>query len=284
MVHNYGVVVAAHTDPIEKKPLYHFYPGRSILSIGSFGCNLSCRFCQNAEISQQEVPGEYISPQKLVQSASATAGNLGVAFTYNEPGIWYEYILDSAPLLRKLGLKVVMVTNGYLSAEPWRNLCGCIDAMNIDLKGFSEKFYADVCGGKLAPVLHNIQTAYAAGVHVELTNLVVPGLNDEPKLFEEMISWIASISPEIPLHLSRYFPRHKEIGPPTPPELLEELRNQAVRHLKNVFVGNIALPDGNNSVCPDCGMVWIERHGYSVRIKSPGKSCSCGRRKGIPGI
>lgn len=281
---NFGVIVAAHSDPIEKKPLYHFYPGRSILSIGTYGCNLNCRFCQNCEISQQEVPGELVFPQKLVQSASAVAGNLGVAFTYNEPGIWYEFIVDTAPRLRKLGLKVVMVTNGYLSPEPWKELCAVTDAMNIDIKGFSEEFYQDICHGHLEPVLNNLRTAVAAGVHVEATNLVVPGLNDKPEMFEKMVDWLAELNPEIPLHLSRYFPRYKESAPPTPPETLEDFRVRAKKKLKHVFVGNLASEEGNHSACPDCGRVWVERHGFSVKIKSPGKTCSCGRKKGIIGL
>ncbi|MBF0499083.1 MAG: AmmeMemoRadiSam system radical SAM enzyme [Candidatus Riflebacteria bacterium] len=284
VVHNYGVIVSAHMDPIEKKPLYHFYPGRSILSVGSYGCNLSCRFCQNCEISQHEVNGEFIPPQKLAQSASTIPENLGVAFTYNEPGISYEYILESAPLIHNLGLKVVLVTNGYLSDAPWRNLCGCTDAMNIDLKGFTDEFYANICGGKLAPVLKNIQSAHEAGVHLELTNLIVPELNDDPGYFEEMITWIASLSTEIPLHLSRYFPHYKENAPPTSPELLEDFRVRAARKLKNVFIGNVSPTEANNSCCPDCGQIWVERHGYSVHIKSPGTTCTCGRRKSVHGI
>lgn len=281
---NYGVVVAAHSDPIEKKPLYHFYPGRSILSVGTYGCNLTCRFCQNCEISQQEVPGEQVTPQKMMQSASAVAGNLGVAFTYNEPGIWYEFVMEVAPRIRKMGLKTVLVTNGYLSAEPWKELCAVSDAMNIDIKGFTEEFYRDVCHGQLAPVLQNLRTALEAGVHVEVTHLVVPGLNDKPEMFEAMVEWLAQINPEIPLHITRYFPRFKESAPPTPPETLDAFRVLARKKLKHVFVGNVATLEGNDSICPECGRVWIERHGYSTQIKSPGKTCSCGLKKGIIGL
>ena len=281
---NYGVVVAAHNDPIEKKPLYHFYPGRSILSIGTYGCNLSCRFCQNSEISQQEVPGEMVSPQDLTSSATAVAGNLGVAFTYNEPGIWYEFILDTAPRLRKHGLKVVLVTNGYLSPAPWKELCAVTDAMNIDIKAFTEDFYRDICHGHLDPILENVRSAHQAGVHVEVTNLVIPGLNDNPESFEKMVDWLAALDRTMPLHLSRYFPRYQETAPPTPPETLEDFRARALKKLDYVFVGNVSSPEGHHSICPDCGQAWIERHGYSVRIKSPGKTCSCGRKKGIIGL
>lgn len=276
ILHTYGQVTSAHVDPIEKKPLYHFYPARPIFSIGSYGCNLACRFCQNHEISQQVCPTEAVSPEKLVSLAAEVPDNIGVAFTYNEPGIWYEYIMDSAPLLHGKGMKTVMVTNGYLEPEPWRSLCGVIDAMNIDLKGFTKEFYRDITRGSLDPVLENIATAVRACVHVELTNLVVTGLNDEPSAFEKMIDWIAALSPDLPLHLSRYFPRFHETAPPTPAGTLEEFARRAAAKLKYVYIGNLAADHGQDTLCPACGRSIIRRTGYRVEIVQQGAVCVCG--------
>lgn len=276
VLHTYGQVTSGHVDPVEKKPLYHFFPGRPIFSIGSYGCNLSCRFCQNHEISQEICPTEYIGPERLVELAAEIPGNIGVAYTYNEPGIWYEYIVDSAPLLHRKGLKTVMVTNGYLEADPWRSLCGVTDAMNIDLKGFTNEFYRDITKASLGPVLENITAAVRAGVHVELTNLVVPGLNDDPATFDKMVDWIAALSPEIPLHLSRYFPRFHETAPPTSAETLEDFARRAASRLKYVYVGNIDLGHHQDTLCPACGRTVIRRAGYRIEIVQPGSACSCG--------
>lgn len=274
---SYGVVVAAGHDPIEKKPLYHFCPGRSIFSVGSFGCNLFCRFCQNSEISQKEVPGRSVSPDELAILALSRADNIGVAFTYNEPGISFEYIVDSAPKLKESGLKTVLVTNGYFEPDPWKELCGVTDAMNIDLKGFTEEFYHDSCGGQLSTVLDNINTAYEAGVHLELTNLVIPGLNDDAGTFERMIQWISVISPAVPLHISRYFPRHLETRPSTSSETLMRLYEVARKRLDFVYLGNIDTEAGSDTVCPGCGKVLVRRRGYEAELVVSGSACDCGR-------
>ena len=281
---NYAVVASAHHDPIEKKPLYHFYPGRTILSVGTYGCNLSCRFCQNCDLSQNISPGEVIPPEELVQTAIASSTNIGVAFTYNEPGIWFEYIRDSAPLLRDRHQKVVLVTNGYLEPEPWKQLCQVSDAMNIDLKAFGEDFYRDVCGGKLQPVLENIKTAVAMGVHVELTHLVVPGRNDRPEEFEKLVRWVSELDDSLPFHLSRYFPRFHETAPPTEPKLLEDFRRRAARQLRFVYLGNILSSEGSDTRCPNCGKTWVVRQSYLVKVRHPGPVCSCGGQKRIPGL
>ncbi len=275
-LYNYPIAVAAHLDPIEKKPLYHFFPGSAILSVGTFGCNLSCRFCQNCEISQQEVPGDEVPPARLAEMAARAPDNIGVAFTYTEPGIWFEYIKDTAPLLRQAGQQVVLVTNGYLEDAPWRELCGLTDAMNIDLKSFREAFYRDLCGGQLAPVLRNIETAVRAGVHVELTTLVVTGRNDDPAEFEEMVRWVAALSPEIPHHISRFFPRFRETAPPTPTATLVTFAEIARRHLRYVYVGNADLDQGQDTLCPTCRATVIERHGYRIRSHLAGNRCPCG--------
>ena len=284
---NYGKVVASHVDPIEKKPLYHFYPGRQILSIGTFGCNLSCQFCQNFQLSQRENPSQQVSPEQLAEWGSGDPDNLGVAFTYNEPGIWFEYIVDAAPLLQEKGLKVVLVTNGYLEPDPWKRLCGLVDAMNIDLKSFQNSFYERLCHGKLAPVLKNIQTAVEAGVHVEVTNLVVTQQNDNPAEFSEMISWLAELSSglsALPLHLSRYFPQFRETAPATSPETLNAFFCQAKKILPYVFLGNISSEAGQHSICPDCGRLWVERSGYQTRVAWPKAVCSCGKNIPVIGI
>ncbi len=279
---NYGVVAAANSDPIEKKPLYHFYPGSHILSVGTYGCNLHCRFCQNCDLSQEIQPGEQVPPERLAAVAASHRGNIGVAFTYNEPGIWYEYIIDTAPLLRARGFHPVLVTNGYLEPEPWERLCLVSDAMNIDIKAFTEEFYRDICHGKLAPVLANIAMAVAKGVHVELTHLVVTGLNDNPEPFTRLVDWVATLDERIPLHLSRYFPRFHETAPPTDPAVLEEFRRIAARRLRYVYLGNVGSDEGNDTRCPNCGKVWIHRDGYDVSIRHDGATCVCGLEKNIP--
>ncbi len=273
----YGVVVAAHLDPIEKKPLYHFRPGKAIFSVGSFGCNLSCAFCQNHDISQQVVRGKSVSPEELADLATEIPGNIGVAFTYNEPGIWYEYVLDSAPFLKAKGQAIVLVTNGYLEEEPFRELCRNSDAMNIDLKGFTDDFYRKNCGGSIEPVKRNIRIAKEMGVHVELTNLVVTGLNDRISEFEALVDWVAGVSPMMPLHISRYFPQYRTNSPATDPDLLLEFYGVAARKLRFVFLGNLGGAEGRDTLCPECGTVLIRRKGYSTETRFSGGSCACGR-------
>lgn len=278
ILYNYALVVAAHLDPIEKKPLYHFCPGTQILSIGTYGCNLSCKFCQNCEISQQIVDGTYIDPEKLLEIAIRTPGSVGVAFTYNEPGIWFEYVIDCAKKLKDVEQKVVLVTNGYLEEDPWRDLCKVTDAMNIDLKSFSNQFYKTICGGSLEPVLKNIEIAVSNNVHVEITNLVVTGKNDSIEEFQLLVEWISGISKDIPLHISRYFPRYKETAPPTSINTLLDFANMARKKLNFVYVGNIEATEENKTKCQNCGAVAIERFGYITKILSKTlPSCSnCG--------
>ncbi|HOP12035.1 MAG TPA: AmmeMemoRadiSam system radical SAM enzyme [Oscillospiraceae bacterium] len=238
---NYGRLTSLSLDPIEKKPLYRFYPGSMILSAGSYGCNLACPFCQNCEISMADRNADtvYFSPEMLVERAKRAVpeGNIGLAFTYNEPLIWYEYVRDCAKLLRENGLKTVLVTNGMICLEPLLELLPLIDAMNIDLKGFSQKFY-DLVKGDFETVKQTIALS-AQQCHVEVTTLVIPGLNDDPKEIEDEAKWLASVNPEIPLHLSRFFPRYKmNDHRSTPIETIYDLRNIAAKYLKYVFFGN----------------------------------------------
>jgi pyruvate formate lyase activating enzyme len=239
---NYGRITSLALDPIEKKPLKRFYPGSKILSVGSYGCNLACPFCQNFEISQADkrIPSTYISPEQLVNTALkyVKEGNIGLAFTYNEPTVSYEYVLDSAKLAKKFGLKTVMVSNGTICQEPLEKLLPYIDAWNIDLKGFTENFYK-MCHGDLKTVQEAIKIASSSS-HVEVTTLVIPGLNDSEQEMEELSSFLASISNEIPLHITRFFPRYKMLDRPiTPEETIYKLCSVAEKHLKYVYPGNI---------------------------------------------
>ena len=239
---NYGQVSSLALDPIEKKPLNRFYPGSKILSVGSFGCNLRCPFCQNYEISmtKPEVSEDtYLSPQELADIAvkCREKGNIGVAFTYNEPLVGWEYVLDTAKLVKGAGMKNVLVTNGTASPEVLEKLLPYIDAMNIDLKGFREEYYRKL-GGSLLAVKEFIVRA-AKECHVELTTLIVPGENDSVEEMEEEVRWIASVDEEIPLHVSRFFPRyHMEASTATSVKKVYQLADVAGKMLKYVYTGN----------------------------------------------
>ncbi|MFV0635256.1 AmmeMemoRadiSam system radical SAM enzyme [Mitsuokella sp. WILCCON 0060] len=246
---NYGKLTSAALDPIEKKPLYHFHPGSFILSVGSFGCNLRCPFCQNYTISQagadgfegERLPTEQVTPKEIAAAAQRleeTSGNIGVAFTYNEPLVGYEFVYDTAKLLKEKNLAVVLVTNGQIEKEPWGKLLPYVDAVNIDLKGFTQDFYSWL-GGSLETTKAAISMAAANHVHVEVTTLVIPGKNDSPAEMAAEAEWLAGISPEIPLHLSRYFPRYHVKIPMTPYPTLKNLAAIAGRHLRFVHLGNV---------------------------------------------
>ncbi|WP_270380990.1 AmmeMemoRadiSam system radical SAM enzyme [Mitsuokella multacida] len=246
---NYGLLTSAALDPIEKKPLYHFHPGSHILSLGSFGCNLRCPFCQNYTISQagfdgfagQRLPLDRVTPKEIVAAAQRleeTSGNIGVAFTYNEPLVGYEFVYDTARLLKEVGLATVLVTNGQIEKDSWLHLLPYIDAVNIDLKGFTQSFY-DWIGGDLKTTKAAIEMAAEDGVHVEVTTLVIPGKNDSAAEMAAEAEWLANISAELPLHLSRYFPRYQVDIPMTPVETLQNLRHVAEARLRFVHFGNI---------------------------------------------
>ena len=238
---NYGRLTALALDPIEKKPLCRFHPGSRILSVGSFGCNLHCPFCQNAAISDagEEIPSRYCPPDRLVEEAVRlrSRGNIGIAYTYNEPLVGYEYVRDCAVLAHRTGLCNVLVTNGTAEQGPWRALLPLIDAANIDLKGFTERWYRQL-GGELAGVKRNIETA-AAQCHLEVTVLVVPGENDSEEEMRALSGWLSSIRPDIPLHVSRFFPRHRmQDRPPTPVQTVYRLAEVARERLQYVYTGN----------------------------------------------
>ena len=239
---NYARVTAIALDPIEKKPLRQFHPGSKILSVGSYGCNMNCAYCQNCEISMaraEYVEWREIQPNELIARAQTltTAGNIGVAFTYNEPLVGYEYVLDSAKLAKERGLFVVLVTNGMICSDPWQKLLPYVDAANIDLKVFSREGYRKL-GGDLDTVLESISIA-AERIHVEVTTLIVPGFSDDEALLRKQAQWLAGESKEIALHLSRFFPRYRmKNTDPTPTETIGKLADTAREFLPFVYMGN----------------------------------------------
>jgi len=281
----YGNPVAIHLDPVEKKPLYHFFPGTRILSIGTFGCNMKCFFCQNSDISQanpnESTTGKY-PPSEIIHLASSRNGNIGIAYTYNEPVVYYEYMTDIAKMAKNIGLKNVMVTNGYINPEPLQILIEYIDAFNIDLKSFSNDFYKKYTSSTLSPVLETIISVKKSGKHLEITNLVIPGLNDDKETFREMVRWIKNECGEYTiLHISRYFPRYKSTLPPTSIDTLNELYDIAKEYLHFVYTGNYENDKGKNTFCPDCNSLLIERQGYYTNIQgldSQGRCVTCSKK------
>lgn len=281
---NYALCTALHWDPVEKKPLYHFYPGRQILSLGTYGCNLRCSFCQNWSLARGK-PGAdaaTITPAQvlaMLQREGGPAEVLGVAYTYNEPAVWYEFVFDTARLLHEHGYRNVLVTNGIISREALQELLPFIDALNIDVKAFSDSFYEKYCRGMRRPVLETVELA-AAAAHVEVTCLLIPTLNDTPDELEQLTGWLAGISPDLPLHFSRYFPQYKMDLSPTPLETMEAAREIARQKLRYVYLGNVDLPGGSDTRCPQCGALLITRRYYRTRITGlAGNRClDCGAR------
>jgi len=241
---NYGEISSIGVDPIEKKPLHRFHPGTLILSLGSVGCNRKCPFCQNhsiARVKPEEIHTYQGDSDEIVAKAVSlrSRGNIGIAYTYNEPSIWYEFVYETAEKAKEKDLMNVLVTNGYIEEEPLMRILPYIDAMNIDLKAYNETFYRDLVKGDLEKVKETISRS-ARRCHVEVTTLIIPGLNDSREEMEDMCGWLASLSPELPLHLSRYFPKYEMTDrPPTPLGTLLELKRIAERHLKYVYLGNI---------------------------------------------
>jgi len=282
----YNIVSAINIDPIEKKPLYHFYPGSKILSIGTIGCNLQCQFCQNSDISQvteNEFP--FLRPyiiNDLVKIAVNEKNNIGIAYTYNEPVVWFEFMLDIAKEAKKNNLLNVVVSNGYIMPQPLDELIPYIDAFNIDLKSFSEDFMKKYTHSTLKPVLDNLVKIKNNTKHLEITNLVIPTLNDNEAEFAGMVKWISeNLGNDVPLHISRYFPRYKLYIDETPIETLERFYNIAQGFLKYVYIGNASIGNSNNTICNKCGNIIIERRGYYVFIKGldiKGRCTSCGEK------
>ncbi len=281
---SYGRPVSFNAlDPIEKKPLFHFLPSSRCVSVATAGCNLRCKFCQNWEISQrtpEEVSYVYLEPQELVQKSIAS-GRPTIAYTYTEPTIFYEYMLETARLARAQGLRNVMHSNGYISEAPLRLLAKYLDAANIDLKGFSNDYYASMCEGSLEPVLKTLEVLHEEGVHLEITTLVLPGYNDDAASLTKLCLWIKQhLGEDTPLHLSRFFPMYKMLSlNPTPVATLEKAREIAMRcGLRYVYIGNVAGSHAENTYCPRCKKAVIERSGYSISgINLSGGRCAfCG--------
>ena len=275
---NYGEVTSANIDHIEKKPLCHYKPGKNILSVGTFGCNMSCSFCQNYEISQQVQKSEYIETDKLINIIETLNDNIGIAFTYNEPFMRYEYIYDVVKKIkgRNKDISTVLVTNGYVNKKPLEKILPYIDAMNIDLKGYTNKYYNNICGAKLEPVLDTIALA-SKYCHIEITTLMVRGENDSIDEIENIAKFIASVDKNIPLHLSRYFPRYNLNNPPTDIESIIKARDIAKRYLNYVYIGNVAGVD-NNTYCPDCNEKLLTRGIYTTTVHIDDNKCdNCGK-------
>jgi len=281
----YGKIVAGHVDPIEKKPLFNFMPGSKAYSIGTVGCNFRCKHCQNSEISQYphahggNIVGENQTPEQVVQSAKAT-GCATIAYTYTEPTIFFEFAYDTAAIAHREGIKNVFVSNGYMSAEAAHQIAPHLDAINIDVKAFTSKFYKEVCGARLEPVLETVQRMKDLGVWVEITTLIIPGLNDSKEELQEIARFIKSVGREVPWHVTAFFPTYQMIDrPPTPVTTLRLAREIGITEgLRYVYEGNV--PDaGENTYCHGCKAVVIERSGFRFvhnRLQD-GKCPACGQ-------
>lgn len=268
----YGRISAMELEPIEKKPMYHFYPGTKILSIGTTGCNLHCTSCQNHTLSQchynKPIVVKMLTPEEMVDLACKDKDNIGLAFTYNEPTVNYEFVLETARLLKMNNKISLMVSNGYINPDPLEFLLQYIDGFNIDLKGFNDYFYKKYTKATLAPVLRTIKQIAESGKHLEITNLVIPTKNDDLEEFAAMCEWIKNnAGPDIVLHLSRYFPRHEMNDYPTPPELLFEMYDIAKQYLNHVYIGNMATELHSNTYCPNCNSNLIERTYFNILYK-----------------
>ena len=274
----YGKVAAVAIDPIEKKPLFHFHPGARILSIGSVGCNFRCEFCQNYHMVLRQVPIEPVRIEDLLRTARREK-SVGIAYTYNEPFIQFEFVLECAKAFRAAGMKNVLVTNGYVCPEPLTELLPYVDAMNIDLKSMDPVFYRKICGGDLDPVLATIRAAVEA-THVELTSLLYTGHNDAEEQVRKVIDFIVGVDRDIPLHISRYFPMHRATAPPTPTERLASAYRIARERLPYVYVGNMRLPGAEDTICPGCGAIVIRREGYRIDARglSGDRCAACAAR------
>jgi len=263
-------------DPIEKKPLYHFVPDSKILSLGTYGCNLNCTFCQNWSLSQQQNPTDELTAENAVRLIKGKDA-IGIAYTYNEPTIWFEYVLECSKEVKKNNLKNVLVTNGFINQEPLDELVPFTDAMNIDLKSFRNDFYREICGASLDPVLKTIETS-SKKCHIEITNLVIPGINDSEEEQNKMGEWIAKIcGEETPLHISAYFPRYNLKAEPTTTEDLLRSREVFLKYLKFVYLGNVQTDDENNTLCTSCGETVIKRNGYMIELESITDSGDCSK-------
>jgi pyruvate formate lyase activating enzyme len=280
----YGRPVAVHIDPIEKKPFYHFLPGSSAFSLATSGCPLHCKFCQNWEISQsrpEDFEGAYVPPQAIADSAALRQTPV-VAFTYNEPTVFTEYFTDIARVAKNQKIRCVLVSCGFMNPEPLSEMCEVLDAIKIDLKGFSEDFYRKVCSAELQPVLRSIKQIRKTRVHLEIVNLVVPTLNDSEKMLQSLAEWVmGELGPDIPIHFTRFHPDYQLLNlPPTPVATLDRAREIAMKQgIRYAFVGNVPDHPGNHTYCPFCGKILIRRNSiFVIEMNLKGGKCGfCGK-------
>ncbi len=265
----YGRPCSLAIDPIEKKPFYHFLPGEAALSLATVGCNLKCKFCQNSEISQarpEEVPFKEIKPEEIVEMAKKQGTKI-IAYTYTEPTIFYEYMLETAKLAKKAGIKNVIVSNGFINPVPLKKLCKYIDGANIDLKSIEDKFYREVCEARVKPILETLKILKKEKIWTEITNLIIPTLNDSEGGIKKLVEWVKeNLGKETVLHFTAFYPCHKLLGlSPTPIETLKKARKIALdRGIKYVYTGNLPDEEGNNTFCPKCNKMLIQRRLFSI--------------------
>jgi pyruvate formate lyase activating enzyme len=278
----YGILSGYSLDPVEKKPLYHFFPGYNILSAGSYGCNMRCDFCQNYTISQKKperMSGE-TTPDKIVKDALVSKKNIGIAFTYNEPIVWIEFMRDVAIKAKSEGLHTVIVSNGYVNSEPLNEIIQFTDAFNIDLKAFNNNFYRKLTGADIEPVKNSLRQIAKSGRHLEITTLIIPGQNDNETEMFLQTEWIADeLGKQVPFHLSRYFPMYRRNDPATSQETLNRLFDIAAENLDYVYMGNTSSERGQDTSCPECGTIVTKRSGYKtglLNLNSDGKCTCCG--------
>lgn len=271
IIETYGKLSSMNIDPIEKKPLYHFYPGTNILSIGSIGCNLHCKFCQNFEISQaraDEFPLlRYYPADQIIEMAKNGNNNCGIAYTYNEPTVWFEFMKDIAKKAIENNIKNVMVTNGFINPEPLNVLTDLIHAFNVDLKAFTEDFYKSLTKSSLEPVKKSLKQIRKSGKHLEITNLLITDKNDNEYHYQEMLKWIeGELGSETVFHLSKYHPIYKLKAKATSEQKLVNYYHIAKEYLNHVYIGNIQTKEGQNTYCPKCNELLIQRNRYETTI------------------
>ena len=283
---NYRVISAFNIYPVEKKPLFHFYPGKKIVSIGSLGCNLKCSYCQNFDISQFDEEKlsfcNKLSLDKIEKYVVETEDNIGVAYTYNEPTVFYEYMKECAEVIKRVNMVNVAVTNGYINEKPLEDSFEFIDSYSVDLKGFTEEFYRGITRGSLKEVKNNLKKIRDAGKHLEIENLIIPELNDSKDKFREMAKWIKEeLGENTILHINRYYPAYMLKIPPAPESKFRELYEVAKKYLNYVYVGNIDVDYGRDTICHKCGNTVIKRRGYNIVVTQDcedGKCSKCGTK------
>jgi pyruvate formate lyase activating enzyme len=281
----YGALCSLNIDPIEKKPLFHYLPGTTALSVATAGCNMECKFCQNWNVSQyrpEQVESIVVPPENLVRTAVARRC-ASIAYTYTEPVVFSEYVHDTAAAGRKQGVGSVFISNGFIQEAPLRELCRYLTAVKIDLKAFTEKFYADQCAGKLAPVLATLEVLKDVGMHTEVVVLIIPTLNDSVEEVTAMAKWLVShLGPDVPVHFSRFHPIYRVNNlPPTPVETLDRARKISMdAGLHYVYVGNVPFNAGESTYCPSCSKVVIKRIGYNIDPSGlkAGACAACGQK------